>query len=154
MRRRLQVLFEASVREIALVWAKWRTIWLKSQSLISEYALELINAWSPSSPVTGWPTALQARVVARLLAVGASCQVEAPIAYVFRSAEHDVSTRVVTFEEQPVRHVVRLMVAVMLVVGRNISAASRASQPVTAFGRLVGELGARAQLPRPCSFVL
>ena len=98
---------------------------------MSENAPAVILAWSPSSQ---GGTALPARAVAWLLDLGGSCQMRAPnCPNTFQTGLLGVVC-LVTFEKQPVRDVVRLLAAVMLVVG-----GSRIS--VTALGRLVG-LGA------------
>jgi hypothetical protein len=73
------------------------------------------------------------------------------VAFPNRSAGHGVSTFVVTFEEQPVRDVVRLMLAVMLVlvVGRGISEPSPGQFSVGLSGSRAADNLALLRWPTP-----
>jgi hypothetical protein len=73
------------------------------------------------------------------------------MAFSNRPAKHEVSTYVVTFEEQPVRDVVRLMLAVMLVlvVGRGISEPSPGQFSVGLSGSRAADNLALLRWPTP-----
>jgi hypothetical protein len=93
--------------------------------------------------ITGQPTAPRARAVAwfALLSSGASSRAGASNGPWYFQTELLNMRCLVTSEEQPVRDVVRLMLAVMLVLVVGCGSRHFGSQPVTVLGRLVGQLG-------------